>query len=50
MKIDLSSYIELLSKRATDSNIGTPDSALKFSQAALNLARTMAMVENIKQE
>jgi hypothetical protein len=48
MKIDLVVYIEALAKKATNPNSETPDSALKYSQAALNLVQAMATVNAIK--
>ncbi len=49
MKIDLVEYVQLLAKKATHLNTETPDSALKYSQAALNLAHAMAVVNAIKE-
>ena len=49
MKIDLIEHIQLLAKKATHFNSETPDSALKYSQAALNLAHAMAVVNAIKE-
>ena len=47
MKIDLVVYVQTLAKKATHPNSETPDSALKYSQAALNLAHAMAVVNSI---
>jgi hypothetical protein len=49
MKIDLVVYVQALAKKATHPNSETPDSALKYSQAALNLAHAMATVNAIDQ-
>jgi hypothetical protein len=49
MKIDLVVYVQALAKKATYPNSETPDSALKYSQAALNLAHAMATVNAIDQ-
>ena len=46
MKIDLNDRVKALADKAAEAN-GTPDSALKFSQAALNLAHAMATIEAI---
>jgi hypothetical protein len=48
MKIDLVVYVEALAKKATHPSFETPDSALKYSQASLNLAHAMATVNAIK--
>lgn len=50
MKIDLVVYVQALAKKATHPNSETPDSALKYSQAALNLAHAMAVVNSIPNE
>lgn len=50
MKIDLTDHIKSLSERAANTNTATPDSALKFSQAALNLAHAMATINSIRKE
>ena len=49
MKIDLSDHVQALAKKATHPNSETPDSALKYSQAALNLAHAMATINSIKE-
>ena len=49
MNIDLVVYIQALARKATHPNSETPDSALKYSQAALNLAHAMATVNAIKE-
>jgi hypothetical protein len=48
MTIDLTDLIQTLAKKATHPNTETPDSALKYSQAALNLAHAMATVNAMK--
>lgn len=47
MKIDLSEEIKKLANLAVYPN-GTCEAAMKFSQAALNLAHAMATIENIQ--
>jgi hypothetical protein len=47
MKIDLTDLVRTLAKKAAHPNTETPDSALKYSQAALNLAHAMAVVNAI---
>jgi hypothetical protein len=47
MKIDLVVFVQALANKATHPNSETPDSALKYSQAALNLAHAMAVVNSI---
>jgi hypothetical protein len=48
MKIDLSEEIKKLATLAVNP-IGTCETALKFSQAALNLAHTMATLNAMKE-
>lgn len=49
MKIDLSGYVRTLVDKAAAEKNGTPDSALKYSQAALNVAHAMATINAIKE-
>jgi hypothetical protein len=46
MNDDLKKAIDILAKRITESS--TPDEALKFTQAALNLANAAIALSNIK--
>lgn len=46
MNSDIEKAIEILAKRITDAS--TPDEALKFTQAALNLAHVHATLEGAK--
>ena len=49
MKIDLTDYIRMLVDKAATDKSGTPDSALKYSQAALNVSHAMATINAIKE-
>jgi hypothetical protein len=46
MKTEIEKAIKLLAEKITDSVKG--DDALKFTQAALNLAHTLAMLKELK--
>lgn len=46
MTEDLKKAIETLARKITDAS--TPDEALKYTQAALNLAHTAATLDNLQ--
>jgi len=48
MKVEIERAIKLLAEKITSKT--TPDEALKFSQAALNLAHTRINIKPVKDE